>query len=132
MIFLQHSQRRSLEAPAQKEQRIEELDGMLMGTLLRLEELERRLAKDSHTSSKPPSSDGLARKGKRRPKSGKPSGGQLGHQGHALQQVAKPNAVIAHRPSHCVAVLPPECDALLLSYFELLRQGPEQSSPKHG
>jgi transposase len=41
--------------------------------LARLEEVEGRLAKDSHNSSKPPSSDGPARKrGSRRAKSGKP------------------------------------------------------------
>ncbi|HZO74548.1 MAG TPA: DUF6444 domain-containing protein [Ktedonobacteraceae bacterium] len=63
----------------------------------------RRLAKDSHNSNKPPSSDGLARKGKQRQKGGKPSGGQTGHQGHALQQVATPDQVIPHRPTHCEA-----------------------------
>jgi transposase len=85
----------------QKDRRIEEVEGLLMSALLRIEELERHLAKDSHNSSKPPSSDGFARKGKRRQKSGKPSGGQPGHQGHVLQQVATPDAVITHRPTHC-------------------------------
>ena len=51
------------EAVAQKDRRIEELEGLLMSALLRIEELERRLAKDSHNSSKPTSSDGLRRKG---------------------------------------------------------------------
>lgn len=54
------------EELAQKDQRIEELEGLLTGALLRIEELERRLAKDSHNSSKPPSSDGFKRKGKKR------------------------------------------------------------------
>jgi transposase len=54
------------EAIAQRDRRIEELEGLLMSAVLRIEELERRLAKDSHNSSKPPASDGLARKGKRR------------------------------------------------------------------
>jgi len=49
-------------ALAQKDQRIEELEGLLVSALLRIEELERRLAKDSHNSSKPPSSDGFKRK----------------------------------------------------------------------
>jgi transposase InsO family protein len=42
------------EAGARKDQRIEELEALLMRALLRIEELERRLGKDSHNSSKPP------------------------------------------------------------------------------
>ncbi len=64
------------EELARKDRRIEELEGLLMSALLRIEELERRLAKDSHNSSKPPSSDGFKRKGKKRPKSSKATGGQ--------------------------------------------------------
>lgn len=89
------------EALVRKEQRIEELEGLLMSALLRIEELERRLAKDSHNSSKPPSSDGLKHKLKLQQKKSKPSGGQPGHQGHALQQVEKPDEVITHRPEQC-------------------------------
>jgi len=89
------------EEVARKERRIEELEGLLMSALLRIEELERRLAKDSHNSSKPPSSDGLKRKGKQRQTSSKPKGGQAGHPGHALQFVEIPDQVITHRPSHC-------------------------------
>ena len=91
------------EAAMQKDRRIEELEGLLMGALLRLEELERRLAKDSHNSSKPPSSDGLTHKGKPRQKSGKQKGGQPGHQGYTMPQVETPDRVITHRPSHCEA-----------------------------
>jgi uncharacterized coiled-coil protein SlyX len=58
--------------------------------LARLEEVEGRLTKDSHKSSKPPSSDGPARKrGSRRAKSGKQTGGQPGHAGRTMLQVAK-------------------------------------------
>jgi transposase len=38
---------------------------------------------------------------KRRQKKSKSSGGQPGHQGHALQQVEKPDEVITHRPERC-------------------------------
>lgn len=90
------------EQAAQKDQRIEELEGLLMGALLRIEELERRQAKDSHNSSKPPSSDGLGRKlGKPHKKSAKRSGGQPGHQGHTLMQVPVPDSVVVHRPKQC-------------------------------
>lgn len=53
---------RSKEAITQKDRLIEELEGLLMSALLRIEELERRPAKDSHNSRKPPSSDGPKRK----------------------------------------------------------------------
>lgn len=70
----------------------------------RIKELEDRLAKDSRTSSKPPSSDGLARppRSLRRP-SGKQPGGQAGHPGHTLSQVESPDELVRHRPSVCEA-----------------------------
>src|SRR5215470_11991592 len=68
-------------------------------------DLEARLAKDSHNSGKPPSSDGL-RRPVRKPKSlrtpsGKKAGGQLGHRGETLRLVAVPDAVEEHRPAVC-------------------------------
>src|SRR5258705_12836866 len=75
----------------------------------RVQELEARLAKDSHNSSKPPSSDGLGRKAKSlRRTSGKKSGGQLGHRGETLRLVATPDVVVEHRPARC-----PGCQAPL-------------------
>jgi transposase len=70
--------------------------------LERVRELEARLAKDSHNSGKPPSSDGLVRKTRSlRHKSGKKAGGQLGHRGETLRLVAVPDEVVAHRPLVC-------------------------------
>src|SRR5260221_5623646 len=67
-----------------------------------VQELEARLAKDSHNSSKPPSSDGLRRQTKSlRRRSGKTTGGQLGHRGETLHLVATPDAVVEHRPAVC-------------------------------
>jgi transposase len=87
---------------AQKDDRIAEVESRLMAALLRIEELERRLGKDSHNSSKPPSSDGLRRKVReKRKKSEKRSGGQQGHLGHTLSQVAEPDRVMMHRPEKC-------------------------------
>jgi transposase len=70
--------------------------------LARVQELEGRLAKASHNSSKPPASDGLARKTRSlRQKSGKQPGGQPGHPGVTLPLVEPPDAVVTHRPAAC-------------------------------
>ena len=73
--------------------------------LARVAELERRL--NSSNSGRPPSSDGL-HKPKREPRtrslrerSGKASGGQKGHKGETLRQVADPNVTIDHYPETC-------------------------------
>jgi transposase len=79
----------------------------LQTLVARVQELEGRLAKESHNSSKPPSSDGLTRKPKRlRPRSGKKPGGQHGQHGQRgshLRLVARPDVVVSHRPSACQA-----------------------------
>ncbi|HEY7975675.1 MAG TPA: IS66 family transposase [Ktedonobacterales bacterium] len=71
----------------------------------RVQELEARLAKDSHNSSKPPSSDGFKRQLPRtrslRRKTGKKPGGQLGHPGETLHLVAAPDTLVEHCPSVC-------------------------------
>jgi transposase len=58
-----------------------------------VQELQARLAKDSHNSGKPPSSDELGRKTRSlRKRSGKKPGGQLGHRGKTLHLVRAPTA----------------------------------------
>jgi transposase len=76
-------------------QRVQEL-------LSEVQALKGQLAKDSHNSSKPPSSDGLARKTKslRKP-SGKKPGGQPGHPGHQVRLAETPDVVVVHRPTQC-------------------------------
>ncbi len=81
----------------------------------RVQELEARLAKDSHNSGKPPSSDGLGRKTKSlRRRSGKKAGGQLGHRGETLRLVATPDAVVEHRPTICASCQAPLDEAAVV------------------
>jgi transposase len=92
-----------------KDQEIEQLKAALgeaMQTIAQLtqqvQELEARLAKDSHNSHLPPSSDRFARQPKSlRKKSEKPTGGQKGHPGHHLQMVETPDQVLVRSPQSC-------------------------------
>src|SRR5277367_2567887 len=96
------------ELLASKDRRIAELEALVA-------ELVRRLGLDSTNSSKPPSSDGLKKKPRAprslRGKSGKKSGGQEGHAGDTLRQVAKPDFVVPHEAcvcQHCCLPLDPK------------------------
>src|SRR5277367_3624187 len=86
------------ELLASKDRRIAELEAVVA-------ELLRRLGLDSTNSSKPPSSDGLKKKPRAprslRGKSGKKSGGQEGHAGDTLRQVAQPDFVVPHEACVC-------------------------------
>ena len=86
------------ELLASKDRRIAELEALVA-------ELLRRLGLDSTNSSKPPSSDGLKKKPRAprslRGKSGKTSGGQEGHAGDTLRQVAQPDFVVPHEACVC-------------------------------
>ncbi len=80
-----------------------ELRQQMESILMQLQEIKNRQGKDSHNSSKPPSSDGLRRKPyPARKKSEKPSGGQAGHVGRTLMQVANADEVVHHRPESCL------------------------------
>jgi transposase len=75
----------------------------LRAALERIAELEARLAKNSRNSSKPPSSDGLAKPAPKslRRGSGRKPGGQDGHPGSTLSQVVVPDREIPHEPVGC-------------------------------
>lgn len=79
------------------------LEARLCALEPRVRELETRLGLNSRNSSKPPSSDGPAKPVVKslREKSGRPPGGQPGHEGTTLRQVATPDRVERHVPHRC-------------------------------
>ncbi len=91
------------ERLAQRDVLIEALSAELGAARVRIAELEARLGQTSKNSSKPPSSDGLAKpapKSLRRRGARKP-GGQDGHPGSTLAPVETPDEVITHEPVCC-------------------------------
>ena len=79
----------------------------------RLKELEDRLGKNSHNSSKPPSSDGLAKKPvSLRPQTGRKPGGQKGHPGKTLALTDTPDKVVVHAPDQCACCGLPLAEAV--------------------
>lgn len=88
------------------EQRLlmQQLQAQIATLTQHVKDLQDRLAKDSHNSSLPPSSDRFGRQAKSlRKKSEKQSGGQEGHQGTTLRFAEAPDEVIAHRVSVCAS-----------------------------
>jgi len=98
------SQQLRVELAAEREgsQRLREA---LAEAVARVAELEAQVGKNSRNSSRPPSSDGLEKPPpKPRPlpkRSGRKPGGQDGHQGKTLQQVAKADREVGHEPQCC-------------------------------
>ena len=80
------------------------LQELVVSQAARIAELERRLGLNSSNSGKPPASDGLKKPRRTqslRTPSGKTSGGQKGHPGKTLCQVAEADATIDHFPETC-------------------------------
>lgn len=79
------------------------LEALLCTLEPRMKELEARLGLNSRNSSKPPSSDGPAKPVVKslREKTGRPPGGQPGHRGTTLRQVATPDRIENHSPQRC-------------------------------
>ena len=92
---------------SQSEPTREELIALIAALNARIAELERRLGLNSGNSGKPPSSDGLKKPPSRvrssREPSGKKPGGQKGHKGETLRQVAEPDSIVNHFPPSCAA-----------------------------
>ncbi len=88
---------------------VQQLATQLVEQAAAIQELKGRLDKDSHNSSKPPSSDGYGKKNsdeKRTEslrKSGqKPNGGQEGHQGNTLKKSEHPHHVEVSKVTSCL------------------------------
>jgi transposase len=79
--------------------------GELADARQRIAELEVQAGKNSRNSSKPPSSDGLGKPAPKprslRKKTGRKPGGQEGHEGRTLRQVADPDHEVPHEPGCC-------------------------------
>lgn len=74
--------------------------------IARIDYLEKRLGIDSHNSSKPPSTDGMFNKNRKRTRSmrkrsKKKSGGQKGHEGKTLEVSDKPNKRVRIKVEQC-------------------------------
>jgi transposase len=85
---------------------LEEQDSLQQQQIKELTEqvkaLHEQLARDSHNSHLPPSSDRFMRQPKSlRKKSGKKPGGQEGHRGSTLLFQQAPDEVVRHEVSHC-------------------------------
>jgi len=77
----------------------------LMATITELKErvktLEDQIHKNSHNSSKPPSTDNFIKPKSQRRRSGKSPGGQKGHPGHTLKMVENPDHILPYQVSIC-------------------------------
>jgi transposase len=90
---------------ALQQERITALEEQNARLSARVQELEARLSKDSHNSSKPPSSDGFHKPTPKpcnlRQKTGKRPGAQPGHPGHTLKLADKADHTQVHAPTTC-------------------------------
>ena len=85
------------------ERQVQDLTVSLDVSERRVQQLEEKAAKDSHNSSKPPSSDGLCKPKPKslRPPSNRPTGGQPGHPGKTLRMVAMPDITVRRPVERC-------------------------------
>jgi transposase len=87
----------------QQEGQIQKQQRQIQEQEKRIRDLEAVIKKDSHNSSKPPSSDGYGKRTlKQNKKSGRRPGGQRGHEGNTLRMVSEPDAVVVHKVGICV------------------------------
>ena len=96
--------RQARRQPERVVDRLLEVEQQVEKLRAKVRQLEDRLACDSTNSSRPPSSDGLAKppppRSLRR-KTGRRPGGQPGHPGHTLQPVTQPDHILVHPLNRC-------------------------------
>ena len=110
-------------------EQVKELAATVQMLTTRVQELEGRLSKDSHNSSKPPSLDGLSKKSKSlRQANGRKPGGQFGHGGSTLKRVKHPDVIVEHplaaQCNKCGADLGAQAASVIMisrQVFDLLR-----------
>jgi len=108
-MSMEEENQRLREQLAQRDERIqqqslliEQMQEQIAALSQQIKDLQDRLAKDSHNSSLPPSSDRFVRQPKSlRTKSEKKSGGQEGHPGTTLRFSEAPDEVIEHQVTVC-------------------------------
>lgn len=104
-VLLKNALAQAREQGTQAQEQVVKLQEDVIHVLERVNRLEGQAAKDSHNSSKPPSSNGFkdpVRKTQSlREKSGKKSGGQPGHQGRTLMMVQTPDQMIPLTATQC-------------------------------
>jgi transposase len=93
---------------------VEALNEIVLKQAAALQALQDQQAKDSRNSSKPPSSDGLKKRRTQslRQKQGRKPGGQPGHEGQTLEQVAEPDQIVLHAVKQCPHC---QCDLSLVA-----------------
>src|SRR5579859_4623193 len=117
-MTIEEENQRLREQVAQRDERIQQQETLLCQQSLQMQQMQEqiaaltrqvkdlqdRLAKDSHNSSLPPSSDRFVRQPKSlRTKSEKKTGGQEGHPGTTLRLCEVPDEVIEHQVSICAS-----------------------------
>ena len=79
----------------------EKVVDLLLALEAKVNDLEKRLNRNSKNSDQPPSSDGLRRPPRKRSKSKRKTGGQAGHTGKTLKFSDTPDEIIRHSTDHC-------------------------------
>ena len=79
----------------------EKVVDLLLALEAKVNDLEKRLNRNSKNSDQPPSSDGLRRPPRKRSKSKRKTGGQAGRTGKTLKFSDTPDKIIRHSADHC-------------------------------